>query len=94
MAVSTDEVKRIASLARLELTEDEAARMAGELSQILDFAASIDELDTANVPATSHVLDMTDVVRPDEPGRSLDRETVLAQAPESEDGCFLAPRIV
>jgi len=94
MAVSTDEVKRIASLARLELTEDEAARMAGELSQILDFAASIGELDTANVTATSHVLDMANVVRADEPGQSLDRDTVLAQSPESEDGCFLAPRIV
>jgi aspartyl-tRNA(Asn)/glutamyl-tRNA(Gln) amidotransferase subunit C len=94
MSISLDEVKRIASLARLAISEEEAARYAAELSAILDFAASIRALDTANVPQTTHVLDLVDVWREDHAGASLDRETVLRQAPASEDGCFLAPRIV
>jgi aspartyl-tRNA(Asn)/glutamyl-tRNA(Gln) amidotransferase subunit C len=94
MSISLDEVKRIASLARLKITEDEAAKYTAELSAILDFAASIRTLDTTNVPQTTHVLDLVDVWREDRVGVSLDRETVLEGAPASEDGCFLAPRIV
>ncbi|MEK8023314.1 MAG: Asp-tRNA(Asn)/Glu-tRNA(Gln) amidotransferase subunit GatC [Candidatus Hydrogenedentota bacterium] len=92
--VSLDEVKRIASLARLAVTDEEAEQFAAELSKILGFAASIRELDTTNVPSTTHVLDIVDVWREDEPGKCVDRDTALAQAPAAEEGCFIAPKIV
>ncbi len=94
MAVSDEDVRRIASLARLELTPDEGARLASELSQILAFAESIRNVDTSGVQPTTHVIELTDVWRADVPGASLDRATVQAQSPEASDGCFLAPRIV
>ncbi len=94
MSITIDEVRRIAALARLAVTDEEAARYAADLSRVLDYADSIRAIDTKDVPPTTHVLDLVDVWRPDEPGESLDRDIVLAEAPQSEDGCFVAPRIV
>lgn len=94
MSVTLDDVRRIASLARLEFTPEEESRLAAELSQILAFAESIRAVDTSDIPPTTHVLELTDVWRPDAPAPSLDREGVLAEAPEAGDGCFLAPKIV
>lgn len=94
MSVSLDEVKRIASLARLAITDDESVSLATELSKILDFAQAIQQIDTSNIPATTHVLDIVDVWREDVIKPSLDREIVLKQAPAAEDGCFIAPKIV
>ena len=94
MLVTNEEVKRIAELARLSLTEEEVSRYAEELSRILEFAESIKRVDTSTIAPTTHVLDLVDVWRADTPRPSLDRETVLAAAPASEDGCFVAPRII
>jgi aspartyl-tRNA(Asn)/glutamyl-tRNA(Gln) amidotransferase subunit C len=94
MSVSIEEVKKIAELARLSLSEEEALRYAGELSRILEFAESIKSIDTSGVPPTTHVLEIADVWRADEPRPSIDRDAVMASAPKSEDGCFVAPRIV
>lgn len=94
MSVTHDDVRRIASLARLEITPEEESRLASELSQILAFAESIRAVDTSAVAPTTHVLELTDVWRPDAAAPSLDREGVLAEAPEADEGCFLAPKIV
>ena len=81
----------MARLARLALEEDELEPMARELSAVLDHIAKIGELDLADVPPTSHVVELTGRLRPDEPRPSFPREVVLAQAPAvSEDG-FLVP---
>ena len=81
----------MARLARLALEEDELEPMARELSAVLDHNAKIGELDLADVPPTSHVVELTGRLRPDEPRPSFPREVVLAQAPAvSEDG-FLVP---
>ena len=81
----------MARLARLALEEDELEPMARELSTVLDHIAKIGELDLDDVPPTSHVVELTGRLRPDEPRPSFPREVVLAQAPAvSEDG-FLVP---
>ena len=76
------QVLHVARLARLELSEDEVERMAGELSKVLDHIEHIRELDLAGVDPTSHVIDVAGVVRADEPKPSLPLEAVLASAPE------------
>jgi len=89
--IDRDEVLHVARLARLALEEDELEPMARELSTVLDHIAKIGELDLDDVPPTSHVVELTGRLRPDEPRPSFPREVVLAQAPAvSEDG-FLVP---
>jgi aspartyl-tRNA(Asn)/glutamyl-tRNA(Gln) amidotransferase subunit C len=89
--IDRGEVLRVARLARLALDEDELEPMARELSAVLDHIAKIGELDLADVPPTSHVVELTGRLRPDEPRPSFPREVALAQAPAvSEDG-FLVP---
>ena len=81
----------MAQLARLALSEEEIEPMARELSAVLDHVATIGELDLGEVVPTSHVVEITGALRPDEPRPCLPREVALAQAPAvSEDG-FLVP---
>jgi aspartyl-tRNA(Asn)/glutamyl-tRNA(Gln) amidotransferase subunit C len=91
IVISRDDVLHVAQLARLALGEEEIEPMARELSAVLDHVARIGELDLDGVPPTSHVVDVTGALRPDEPRPCLPREVALAQAPAvSEDG-FLVP---
>jgi aspartyl-tRNA(Asn)/glutamyl-tRNA(Gln) amidotransferase subunit C len=81
----------VAKLARLGLTEDEVERMAGELSGILEHVDRIAELDLEDVPPTSHVVELENMLRKDEPHESLDRDVALAQAPDPAGGAFRVP---
>ncbi len=81
----------MARLARLALAEDEIEPMALELSAVLDHVARIGELDLDDVAPTSHVVDVTGGLRPDEPRPCLPREVALAQAPAVADDGFLVP---
>jgi aspartyl-tRNA(Asn)/glutamyl-tRNA(Gln) amidotransferase subunit C len=89
--VDREEVLHVARLARLALSEDELEPMARELSAVLDHIAKIGELDLADVPPTTHVVEITGRLRPDEPAECLPREVVLAQAPAVSDEGFLVP---
>ena len=91
MAISREEVLHVARLARLALTEDEIARLTDELDKILDAVGVVSELDLADVPPTSHPLDLVNVWDEDVPRDSLPLEDVLANAPEPEDGLFRVP---
>ena len=92
--ISPDDVAHVARLARLDLTDEELVRFTGQLGAVLEHAADIAALDIADVPPTAHPLPLTNVLRPDEPQASLDRDEVLAQAPATEDGRFRVPRIL
>jgi aspartyl-tRNA(Asn)/glutamyl-tRNA(Gln) amidotransferase subunit C len=81
----------VARLARLALTDDEIERLTGELGKILDAVGVVSELDLADVPPTSHPLDLVNVSDEDVPRDSLPLEDVLANAPESENGLFRVP---
>ena len=81
----------MARLARLRLTDEEVERMTGELSSILDHIEKIEELDLHDVAPTSHVLELENVLRTDEPRPSLPRERALAEAPDTDGEGFKVP---
>ena len=89
------EVKRIAELARLELTADELELFTRQLGDILTYVEQIRALDTTGVPPTSSVLNRP-VDRPDEPRPSLSRAELLRNAPDAapEAGLFKVPRVI
>jgi aspartyl-tRNA(Asn)/glutamyl-tRNA(Gln) amidotransferase subunit C len=89
--IERDQVLHVAKLARLRLDEAEVERMAGELSGILEHVDRIGELDLDGVEPTSHVVELQNVVREDEPRDSWPREVVLEQAPDPSDGAFRVP---
>ena len=89
--ISRDQVLHVARLARLNLTDDEVERMSTELSGILDHIEKIGELDLEGVPPTSHVVEVTNALRPDEPRPSWPREEMLAAAPDATDEGFAVP---
>jgi aspartyl-tRNA(Asn)/glutamyl-tRNA(Gln) amidotransferase subunit C len=85
------QVLHVARLARLELTDEEVERMAAELSKVLDHIEKIRELDLEGVPPTSHVLDVVNALRADQPEPSLPVEVALASAPEPVADGFGVP---
>jgi aspartyl-tRNA(Asn)/glutamyl-tRNA(Gln) amidotransferase subunit C len=89
--IEREQVLHVARLARLQLSDDEVARMTGELSKILDHVETIGELDLDGVPPTTHVVEVANALRPDEPRPSLPREVALRNAPAVADGGFLVP---
>lgn len=92
--ISTEQVKHVANLARLAITEEEATVFTKQLDAIITFAEQLNELDTENVEPTSHVLDMKNVLREDVPQQGLPREDVLKNAPEQQDGQIKVPSIL
>lgn len=91
--ISEEQVRHVANLARLGLSEEEVGRMGGQLGAILDSIERIQELDLENVPPTANPLSLTNVLREDVPGPELPREEALASAPEPVDDLFSVPRI-
>ena len=94
MALTTDDVARLAALARIELTDQELERMAPELAIILDAVASVSEVADADVPPMSHAMPLTNVFRDDVVRPGLTQEQALAGAPATDEGKFLVPRIL
>ena len=94
MAISRDEVLHVARLARLALTDEEVARLTEELDKILDAVGIVAELDLADVPPTSHPLDLVNVWDEDEPHDSLSLDDVFANAPVREADMFRVPPTV
>jgi aspartyl-tRNA(Asn)/glutamyl-tRNA(Gln) amidotransferase subunit C len=89
--IDRDQVLHVARLARLALTEDEVETMARELSGILEHVDRISQLDLDQVEPTDHVVDLENVLRPDEPRPSWPREQILDPAPDPADGAFRVP---
>ncbi|MGE5557754.1 MAG: Asp-tRNA(Asn)/Glu-tRNA(Gln) amidotransferase subunit GatC [Bacillota bacterium] len=94
MALTKQDVERVARLASLGLSAGEEARLAAELSKILQFVEKLNELDTEGVEPMSHAIPVYNVFRGDEPHDSLDTEEVLKNAPEREDGFFKVPKLL
>lgn len=91
---SSDEVVRVAALARIDLTGAEVERLAGELDVIASAVARVGEVATPDVPATSHPIPLTNVMRADEMVPALDVDEVMAAAPQAVDGMFAVPQIL
>ena len=93
MAISRDEVLHVARLARLALTDDELERLTDELGAILDAVGVVAELNLADVPPTSHPLDLVNVWDEDEPRQSLSLDEVFANAPDRDGDHFRVPPV-
>jgi aspartyl-tRNA(Asn)/glutamyl-tRNA(Gln) amidotransferase subunit C len=91
--ISEEQVRHVANLARLGLTDEEVTKMSGQLGSILDSIEKISELDLEDVPPTANPLNLTNVLRQDKVRGELDREEALRPAPEVVDGMFAVPRI-
>lgn len=89
--IDRDQVLHVARLARLRLEPDELERMAGELSGILEHVDRIARLDLEEIEPTSHVVELENVQRPDEPAPSLTSEEALANAPDRDADSFRVP---
>ena len=89
--IDREQVLHVARLARLSLSDDEVQRMSSELSGILEHVERISSLELDDVEPTSHVIELENVLRPDEPRSSWPREKVLEQAPDPADGSFRVP---
>ncbi len=92
--ITEAEVRHVASLAKLALSEEELQRVGRELNRILDYFAELQQLDTSQVPITSHAIPLLNVYREDEVGESLSPEEAVQNAPDGVDGYFRVPRIV
>jgi aspartyl-tRNA(Asn)/glutamyl-tRNA(Gln) amidotransferase subunit C len=89
--IDRDQVLHVARLARLRVTEDEIERMSRDLSSVLDHIEKISELDLDGVPPTTHVIEVDNVMRPDEPRDSWPPERVLEAAPDATPAGFRVP---
>lgn len=94
MALSRDDVAKVAILARLRLNADELDRFTGQLNGIVDFVAQLQELDTENVEPLAHGVEVRNVFREDVRGPSLDRELALSNAPKRNNESFLVPAVL
>ncbi|HUN84579.1 MAG TPA: Asp-tRNA(Asn)/Glu-tRNA(Gln) amidotransferase subunit GatC [Terracidiphilus sp.] len=97
--VTVEEVERVAELAHLELTADESAGMVQDLNAILDYVDELNELDTSGVAPLAQVSELEGgdgggSLRADERISSLDRSTVMSQAPETDGVFFKVPKVI
>lgn len=94
MKISQDEIKKIAFLSRLEVSDDKMASVEKELSDILSYVAELNELELDGVEPMAHAVPLQNVFREDVDTPSLDHDLALSNAPEQEDGYFKVPRVV
>jgi len=94
MPITLKDVEYVANLAKLELSEEEKKRFQKELDSIIKYIYQLNELDTENVPITSHVFPLQNVLRKDEVLPSLSPNEALANAPEKKDGFFKVPKVI
>ena len=94
MQITPDLIKYLEKLARITLTEDEEKKVGNELQDILTYIDMLNGLDTDGVEAMSHCFPVTNVMREDEVQPSMSADEIVANAPESQDGCFVVPKTV
>ncbi len=92
--ITGQEVRHVALLARLELSDAEEQRMTGQINSILEYMDKLNELDTKDVPPTTHAIQLQNVFRPDLVQRSLERTESLANAPGTDGVNFVVPKVI
>ncbi|MGB7061742.1 MAG: Asp-tRNA(Asn)/Glu-tRNA(Gln) amidotransferase subunit GatC [Candidatus Zixiibacteriota bacterium] len=94
MAITLKDVEYAANLAKLELSPEEKIRFQRELDKIIKYVDQLNELNTENVPVTSHVIPMQNVMREDKVLPSLSSDQALANAPRKKGGFFRVPKVI
>ena len=92
--IDLEQVRKVAHLARLELTPEEEQRLPSQLSAILDYVEQLSELDTNNVEPTTRAIDVSNITRADEQKTFGDRQLLLDNAPDREEDYFRVPKIL
>jgi aspartyl-tRNA(Asn)/glutamyl-tRNA(Gln) amidotransferase subunit C len=92
--ISREEVERVASLARLSLSEPELARVAVDLDHILAYVETLNELDTTGVAPTSHAIPLPTPMRADRAVEPIDPDLALSNAPQREGSAFVVPKVI
>ena len=92
--MTPEQVERAAKIAMIKISEEEAATLAKELTDIIEYVSMVKDVDTEGVPPTIHVLPISNVMREDEASSFGNREGLLSQGPETENGHFKVPRII
>jgi aspartyl-tRNA(Asn)/glutamyl-tRNA(Gln) amidotransferase subunit C len=92
--IDADKVQYIAKLARLSLDADDAAQMAEDLDRVLEYVATLDELDTSGITPTAHAITLETPLRDDEPVCGMDPELAMSNAPVSEGTAFSVPKVL
>ncbi len=94
MPVSRDDVRSIATLARLDFSEEEEASIEQDLNQILDHVSDLDSVDTSGVEPMTHVLDLSNRARPDSTEERISREDAFRNAPDTDGEHFRVPKVI
>lgn len=89
-----EQVNHVARLARLKLSDGDAAAMTEQLGKVLDYITVLNEVDTDGVEPMVHAIEVRNAFRADEVTDSIDREQALQNAPATDGGCFLVPDIL
>lgn len=92
--IDIEQVRKVASLARLDLTEAEQQQFTGQLNGILDYVKQLDELDTDGVEPTTRAIEVSNITRPDQIEVFPEREAILESAPDREEDFFKVPKIM
>lgn len=94
MAITANEVKHVASLAKLEFTDEELQKFTGQMDEIINMVEQLGEVDTTDVPVTSTVTEEVNVMREDVAVKGTDRTLLMKNVPEEKDGLIKVPAII
>lgn len=94
MALEESDVRHVAHLARLTVSDEEVARYAGQLSAILDYMEQLNELNTEDIPPTAHPLPLANVMRDDVVRESTPTDAALSNAPQRQESFFRVPKVL
>ena len=94
MAITADKVKHVASLAKLAFTDEQLQKFTGQMDEIIKMVQQLSEVDTTGVPVTTHVTDAKNVLRADVSEKGTDRDLLLKNCPDSQDGYIKVPAII
>lgn len=92
--IDVDQVRKVANLARLDLSESEEEQFTEQLNGILEYVQQLDELDTVDVPPTTRAIEVSNITRPDQIEVFAERESILESAPDREADFFKVPKIL
>jgi len=94
MKITREEVVHVARLSRLALDSTEIDALTGQMDQLLGYVEKLNELDTEGIVPTAHAVPMENAFRADEVKSSLGADWALQNAPQSEESCFVVPKII
>lgn len=92
MAITDETIEYVGILAKLELSDEEKEQAKKDMANMLEYVGKLNELDTDKVDALTHIFPVSNVFREDAVTNAEDRENLLANAPESENGCYKVPK--